>query len=43
MLQKRISNMLGKNAGLTDVIQVVLFCRILPCQLWTSPMWEFNP
>ena len=43
MLQKRISNVLGKNTGLTNVIQVMLFCRILSCQLRASPMWEFNP
>ena len=43
MLQKRISNVLGKNTGLTNVIQVMLFRRTLPCQLQASPMWEFNP
>ena len=43
MLQKRISSVLGSNTGLTNVIQVMLFCRILPCQLRASRMWEFNP
>ena len=42
MLQTRITNMLGKNVGLTNVVQIMLFHRILPCQRWTSPMWEFN-
>ena len=35
--------MLGENTGLTNVIQVMLFHRILPCQLRASPIWEFNP
>jgi hypothetical protein len=43
VLQKRISDMLGENNGLTNVIQVMLFRRILPCQLRASPMWEFDP
>ena len=42
-LQKRIKNMIGKNTSLTNVIQVMLFRRILPCQLRPSHMWEFNP
>ena len=35
--------MLGKNVGLTNVVQIMLFRRILPCQRRASPMWEFNP
>ena len=42
-LQKRIKNMISKNTSLTNVIQVMLFHRILPCQLWPLHMWEFNP
>ena len=42
MFQKRNSNVLGKNTSLTNVIHVMLFCRVLPCQLRASPMWEFN-
>ena len=42
MLQKCISNMVGANTNLTNVIQVMLFRRILPCQLRASPMWEFS-
>ena len=43
MLQTRITNVLGKNVGLTNVVQIMLFRRILPCQRRTSPMWEFKP
>ena len=42
-LQTRITNVLGKNVVLTNVVQIMLFRRILPCQRGTSPMWEFNP
>ena len=42
MLPKCITNMIGKNTGLTNVIQMMLFRRTLPCQLWASHMWEFN-
>ena len=43
MLQKPICNVLGKNTGLANMIQVMLFRCVLPCQLRASPMWEFNP
>ena len=43
MLQKRIKNMINKDTSLTDVIQVMLFHRILPCQRRPLHMWEFNP
>ena len=42
-LQTRISNVLGKNISLTDVVEIMLFRRILPCQRRASPMWEFKP
>ena len=42
-LQTRITNMLGKKVGLTNVVQIMLFRRILPCQRWTQYMWEFDP
>ena len=42
MLQKCISDMLGENTGLTNVIQVMFFRCSLPCQLKASPMWGFN-
>ena len=43
MLQKRISNMIGKNTSLTNAIQVMLFRQVLPCQLRPSHMWDFHP
>lgn len=43
MLQKRIKNIMEKNTSLADVVQVMLFRRILPCQLRTLHIWEFNP
>ena len=43
MLQIRIKNIIEKNTSLTDVIQVMLFRRILPCQCRPLHMWEFNP
>ena len=43
MLQKRIKNMIEKNTSLTDVIQVMLFRRTIPCQRRPLHMWEFNP
>ena len=42
-LQTRITNMLGKHVGLTNVVLIMLFRRILPCQRRASPMWEFKP
>ena len=35
--------MMEKNISLTDVIQVMLFHRILPCQCRPLHLWEFNP
>ena len=35
--------MMEKNASLADVIQVMLFRQILPCQRRSLHMWEFNP
>ena len=43
MLQKRIKSIIEKNTRLTDVIQVMLIRRTLPCQRRTLRMWEFNP
>ena len=42
-LQKRVKSMIEKNTSLADVIQVILFRRILPCQHLTLHMWEFDP
>ena len=35
--------MIAKNVKLVDVIQVMMVCRILPCQRGSRPLWEFNP
>ena len=43
MLQTRIKNIIDKNTSLTDVIQVMLFRRILPYQRRPLHMWQFNP
>ena len=42
-LQTRTRSMLDKNAKLVNVIQVMLFRRILPCQSRTCHLWEYNP
>ena len=43
MLQNCISSMIAKGTHLTNMIQVMLFRRTLPCQLRASRLWEFNP
>ena len=43
VLQTRIKSMLDKNIKLVNVIQVMLFRRILPCQSRTFHLWEFDP
>src|SRR5215216_6104358 len=43
MMQKCIKNIIEKNTSLTNVIQVMLFHRILPCQRRPLHMWELNP
>ena len=43
MLQKRIKNMIEKNTSLTELIQVMLFRRTLPCQRRPLHVWEFIP
>ena len=42
-LQTRIKSMVDKNIKLVNVIQVMLFRRILPCQSRTCHLWEFDP
>ena len=42
-LQTHIQSMVDKNVKLVDVIQVMLVCRILPCQSRSLPLWKFNP
>ena len=41
-LQKRVKSMIEKNTSLANVLQVMLFRRILPCQCWTLHLWEFD-
>ena len=42
-LQTRMKSMVDKNIKLVNVIQVMLFRRILPCQSRTCNLWEFGP
>ena len=34
--------MTNKKIKLVNVVQVMLFRRILPCQLWAFVLWEFD-
>ena len=42
-LQTCVKSMKDKNIKLVNVIQVMLFPRILPCQSRTCNLWEFDP
>ena len=42
MLQTCIKNIIEQDTSLTDVIQVMLVRRTLPCQQRPLRMWEFN-
>ena len=42
-LQKCIRNMIGKKLKLVNIVQVMLFRWILPCQRWAFNLWEFDP
>ena len=42
-LQKCIRNMTSKKLKLVNIVQVMLFRRILPCQQRDFNLWEFNP
>ena len=35
--------MASKKLKLVNIVQVMLFCRILPCQQWDFNLWEFDP
>ena len=35
--------MINKRIKLVNMIQVMLVCRILPCQRRTCHLWEFDP
>ena len=41
-LQKCINNMISKKIKLVNVVQVMLFHRILPCQSREFNLWEFD-
>ena len=42
-LHKCIRNMTSKKLKLVNIVQVMLFCRILPCQQRDFNLWEFVP
>ena len=42
-LQTCIKNMMSKKIKLVNVVQVMPFRRILPCQRWAFNLWEFDP
>ena len=42
-LHNCIKNMIGKKIKLVNMVQVMLFRRILPCQRRAFNMWEFDP
>ena len=41
-LQACVKNMISKKIKLANVVQVMLFRRILPCQRRAFNLWEFN-
>ena len=42
-LQTCVQNMISKRIKLVNMVQVMLFRRILPCQRRTCYLWEFHP
>ena len=42
-LQKCIRNMISKKLKLVNIVQVMLFRWILPCQQRAFNLWEFDP
>ena len=42
-LQKCIRNMISKKIKLVNVVQVMLYRRILPCHQRDFNLWEFDP
>ena len=42
-LQNCVKNMISKKIKLVNMVQVMLFRRILPCQRRAFNMWEFDP
>ena len=42
-LQTCVKNMMSKKIKLVNVVQVMLFRRILLCQIRAFTLWEFDP
>ena len=42
-LQTCVQNLVDKKVKLVNVVQVMLFHRILPCQQRAFNLWEFDP
>ena len=42
-LQNRVQNMISNKIKFVNMVQVMLFRRILPCQRRASNMWQFDP
>ena len=42
-LQNCVKNIISKKIKFVNMVQVMLFHRILPCQRWAFNMWEFDP
>ena len=42
-LQTCIKNIISKKIKLVNVVQVMLFRQILPCQQRVFNLWEFDP
>ena len=42
-LQTCVQTLVDKKLNLVNVVQVMLICRILPCQQWAFNLWEFDP
>ena len=43
MLQKHVVSVMETGAKLTNVVQVMLCRRLLPCQQRATPMWSWKP
>ena len=42
-LQTCVRDLVTKKVKLVNMVQVMLFYRILPCQRWDFNLWEFDP
>ena len=42
LLQKRVVNVMETSAKLTNVVQIILKHRLLPCQQRANPMWAYK-